>query len=54
LGLDGERSLSTSDPVVRLSNAVLAGRIEKFRASERRALAVEIVNALGEAMKKGR
>ena len=43
--------MTTRDPVDRLILTALGERIADYRANERKALAVEIVNALAKAMK---
>ncbi len=46
------KMLTTSDPIERLSYAVLADSLLKQRERDHRALAIEIVNQLGKAMTK--
>lgn len=52
LGLDGEKYLSTSDPVVRISMLARARHLKELREFEREDLAIRIINALAHALKK--
>lgn len=51
LGLPGWDFVTTRDPVDRLILTAMAERIAEYRANERKALAIEIVNAISKALK---
>jgi hypothetical protein len=51
LGLPGWHFLTTHEPTDRLLLAALAERVAEYRENERKALAIEIVNALSKAIK---
>lgn len=51
LGLPGWHFLTTRDPTDRLLLAALAEKAAAYRENERKALAIEIVNALSKAIK---
>ena len=51
LGLPGWEFVTTRDPVDRLLLIAVAERVAEYRSNERKALAIEIVNAIAKAMK---